>query len=182
MTKPVYTLNGFDTILVSKFNPEEIYLATAFNPSGLEYAQTIFRDVIQSTEYTVGFHFNGFNTPVVDLGIDAIVKRKIGDNRILRAGKDLFALKIGSKVGHVIDLSSVEENFNTVDLSTGFQFTSDGIHYRVVESEFGLRAEMYSRPYQKPVEWVSSYIPLHNVFTGKDAKSVPVEQYIILEN
>lgn len=167
----MYTIDSFSKVLVSKTNPDEVLLAVEFNPNSLQYTQTVFRDVIKATDSTVSYAFNQMPLPEFKPEVDAIVRGRFG-SVLMRAGKDLLAMKIGSAASLVIDKEYAKDHFYEVDLTKGFNYIYDDILYTIKEGERGLHSLMWCTPYEKKPHWTSSYIPLHNTFTKKGAKVV----------
>lgn len=175
----MYTIDSFSKVLVSKTNPAEILLAAEFNPKSIQYSQTVFRDVITATDSTVSYAFNQIPLPEFNPEVDAIVRGRFG-SVLMRAGKDLLAMKIGSAASLVIDKVYAKEHFYEVDLSKGFNYIHDNILYTIKDGDHGLQALMWCTPcapYGKTPGWTSSYIPLHNTFTKKGAKAVGVHYF-----
>lgn len=167
----MYTIDSFSKVLVNKTDPYEILLAVEFNPDSRQYTQTVFRDVIKATDSTVSHAFNQIPLPEFNPEVDAIVRGRFGCV-LMRAGKDLLAMKIGSAGSLVIDKEYAKDHFYEVDLTKGFNYIYDDILYTIKEGEQGLHALMWCAPYEKKPHWTSSYIPLHNTFTKKGAKVV----------
>lgn len=167
----MYTIDSFSKVLVNKTDPYEILLAVEFNPNSRQYTQTVFRDVIKATDSTVSHAFNQIPLPEFNPEVDAIVRGRFG-SVLMRAGKDLLAMKIGSAASLVIDKVYAKEHFYEVDLNKGFNYIHDNILYTIKDGDHGLQALMWCAPYGKTPGWTSSYIPLHNTFTKKGAKAV----------
>ncbi|AXF41443.1 hypothetical protein SHAb15599_00079 [Acinetobacter phage SH-Ab 15599] len=163
-----FYISGFQKILVNKYDKDDFYIVTPFNHTGQNYIPTFISTLAPASQKLIDFHFGSvIPKPTFKENIDAIIIN--GNKTVVEAGKHYVAFKVASKQATAIDMAYAAKHFEEVDLED-FRLMIDNITYKfVVDAEGCIGAKMWIQPHRKESFWGDSYIPMHNVFTDKNA-------------